>query len=161
MLKIVYYPDPILTTPTEKVIDFNAELEFLAEEMFNIMEQERGIGLSANQVGLNKSMFVMNCEGMAKVFINPTCFSITRECVSTEEGCLSFPKDFLVPVTRPKSITVNYQNIKGEKEGIHLTGLQSVCAQHEIDHLNGKTFLDKISSFKRSIFDNKLRKVKQ
>lgn len=161
MLKIIYYPDPILTTPTEIVTEFNQELEVLAEQMFDVMEEERGIGLSANQVGINKSMFVMNCEGLAKVFINPTCFSFTRECISIKEGCLSFPKDFLVPVTRPKSITVNYQNINGKKESIHLTGLQSVCAQHEIDHLNGKTFLDKISSFKRNIFENKLRKAKQ
>lgn len=158
MLELAVWPALILKKKTESVVVFDKELEFLAEQMFETMYSLKGIGLAAPQVNLNKRMLVMDIDNNPLVVINPKISDLLGPCIKESEGCLSFP-GFLVDVERPSHVFLDYQNFDGtwEKE-VNFTGLESRCVQHEIDHLDGITFLRYISKQHRDLIDKKLRK---
>ena len=146
--------------------DFNtdgdaAELE---SKMIQFMIDNRGIGLAANQIGLTKRVFVMGSytiDGFPQPFalFNPVILEESKEIVLDQEGCLSYPGLYLT-VKRPAWVRVAYQNSKGDIIEAKLTGYLSKCFQHELDHLNGVCFVDKVSSLKLKLAMKKLRKNK-
>lgn len=157
MLELVVWPAPILKKKTEDVTVFDDELKFFSEQMFETMYAHRGIGLAAPQVGLNKRMLVMNCGDDPLVMVNPILEAVYGNKIKMSEGCLSFP-GFLVDVERPESCIVAWQDLGGNEEYHEFRGLEARCIQHEIDHLDGITFLRYISSFHRKMIEKKMEK---
>lgn len=138
---------PILRQETERVTAFTPELRRLADDMFDTMEAARGIGLAAPQVGRNERMCVVQIEDQRYVLVNPEIVrrSGTRRA---EEGCLSIPEVY-AEVERAHEVTVQAQDIDGHPIEVVGTELMAACFQHEIDHLHGKLFLDRLSLLKR------------
>lgn len=159
MLKIVNYPHPALSKKTELVNEFNEDFKKLLENMKFAMKNRSGIGLAANQLAVNKKVFIMQLSDDApvKVFVNPQIIDVSVETVPFKEGCLSFP-GLTVETTRYKSIILQYQDENGNTNNVELDGLASICAQHEMDHLEGITFLDKLSPLKKALLLKKLKK---
>ena len=140
-MKIVKFPDPILFNRCDFVNEFNEDLEKTLSEMYKTMEEAGGIGLSANQVGINKRMFVMKSAGLPLFLINPFVIWESLEIANIKEGCLSAPGEFLIIENRPLYITLSYLDIKGKYHTKMFSGLEAVCARHEVDHLLGISFL--------------------
>lgn len=115
----------------------------LARRMLKLMRKNNGIGLSANQAGVAKRMFVMESGGQDMACWNPEIERYSDETVTLDEGCLSFQQD-RCRLTRPASIDVLYYNCVGKPMRAHLTGISSRCFQHELDHLNGITMWDRL-----------------
>jgi peptide deformylase len=164
MLKIVKWPDPILEQAAGPVTEFDKELEELVNEMFETMYAHDGLGLAAPQVGVSKSIFVIDfqVEGKRGVLINPviTGFSLNDgKMVEPEEGCLSLP-DVLVKTKRYKDVGVEYQTVDGKPGYEIFKDLSSIAVQHEIDHLKGYTILGFMSEVKRNLTEKKLKKRK-
>jgi peptide deformylase len=144
--------------------DFNSDqdAELLEKAMCEFMTENRGIGLAANQIGLTKRVFVMgsyNIEGFPKPFavFNPRIIEVSEEQDLDKEGCLSYP-DLWLTVKRPAVIKVEYQDSKGNLHEAALSGLIARCFQHELDHLNGICFVDKVSQMKLQLAIKKLNK---
>lgn len=138
--------------------------EKLEIEMCEFMIKNMGIGLAANQIGITKQVFVMgsnNIPNFPKPFavFNPKILSYDNEKELFKEGCLSFPGLYL-SIKRPKKITVEYQNSKGDTITAEINGLIARCFQHEFDHLNGTCFVDIVSPMKLKLAMQKLRKQK-
>lgn len=144
MLKLVAENDPILRQATTAFDFKNASIdpEALAAEMLQLMILSRGIGLAASQVGLNHSVFTMDVN-RARYIFNPEILTTSSERTTYKEGCLSFP-GLQVNVIRPENITVGYQNAKGESVEERLDGLEARVFLHEIDHLAGICFVDRV-----------------
>ncbi len=171
ILPIIIAPDPILKTKSEPVTVFDDELKQFVSDMFDTMYHEEGIGLAAVQVGVLKRVLVTDVTwrtreevgteiGTQYVLINPEIVPDDAEQIPYKEGCLSFPGQF-ADVVRPEYVTVRYQTVTGEKKEERFEGLLATCIQHEIDHLNGITFVDHISSVKRDMILRKLVKLKR
>ncbi len=160
--KIVKYGQSILRQKTNPVTEFDDEIRHLAEDMVETMQEAEGIGLAAPQVGESKALCVVNLElidetAEPKAYINPKI--VADDGTSTlEEGCLSIP-DIREDITRPESITVKYQDINGEKHEEQCFGMLARVLQHEIDHLNGILFIDRISPMRRKLLSKKLKKI--
>jgi len=159
-MKLVYYPDEFLSKKVKDVdidnLTFNP-LE-LKNEMVEFMLSKNGIGLSANQIGLDAQIFVMgNKEDNSSILINPVVLQHTEDTVIDIEGCLSFPGIF-TQVKRPKEILVEYYDENIEKKRTHLTGYSVKVFLHEWDHLQGITFRDRISPLKWKMATKKARK---
>ena len=158
-LQILEYPDPRLRTKAKPVDVFDAALAKLAEDMLETMYEAPGVGLAATQVDVHKRLIVMDVsEGKSRpqVFCNPEI--LTREGTGiTEEGCLSVPGIF-DEVKRATNIRARAQDVKGKFFEIDLDGLGAVCLQHEMDHLDGKLFVDYLSDLKRERIRKKLDK---
>jgi len=143
-MKFVYYPDNILREKTKKITKFNTELKEVAAEMIKMMHKEKGVGLAGPQVGLNQSIIIVEANpGKIKVLINPEITNHSKETCIGEEGCLSFPKIYGL-VERYKKITVKYQDLDGKVRKIKANDFLATALQHEIDHLNGIVFIDKL-----------------
>lgn len=144
--KLVKETDPILREPT---VDFDfdnppMDALYLASSLFETMFENRGIGLSANQVGLPYRVFVVGFEKENKqVFFNPRIIETSLEKTVLDEGCLSFPHLYL-KVNRPASVTVEYQHVSGERKKDTFHGLTARVILHEYDHMEGKTMLDNV-----------------
>jgi peptide deformylase len=155
MLKIVHFPDPILR---EKMPEFdfgNPAIDpiQLEKDMLEIMYQNHGMGLAANQVGIRARVFVMGHESapeLAQAFFNPIIEANTDQYIDLIEGCLSFP-DMFVKVKRPNAIKARWQNRSGEWESGEFNGYDCKCFLHEFDHLEGIVFQDRISKLKWSL----------
>lgn len=163
--KIVKYGDPVLERKAEPVTEFNnAELDELVESMWETMYSAKGVGLAAPQIGLSKSISVIDIsvgedETNKLVIINPEI--VSREGSQTgEEGCLSIP-GFREPVTRSHSVSVRAQNERGETVELHGDELLARALQHEIDHLNGILFLNHLSTLKRDLIRRKIKKMQK
>jgi peptide deformylase len=148
VLRIIKYPHPVLRHKSKLLRCVDGELKKLIREMFDLMYQEKGVGLAANQVGLPYRMFVVNTEGdPAKgkeyVFLNPV-ISKRHGNAEAEEGCLSFPEIF-APVKRSEKITVAAYDLDGEEVSYELGGFFARAVQHEYDHLDGVMFIDRLS----------------
>ncbi len=162
-LEVLQFPDPRLKLKSTPVTAVNDALRPLAAEMIQVMYDEPGIGLAAPQVGQAIRLLVMdtvwNEEGAEReptVIINPQI--LTREGqIEWEEGCLSVP-DFTAEVERSEHVVVRYTNLEGEEVTEDVTGLRAVCFQHEIDHLDGILFIDRISRLKRSLYVKRRKK---
>lgn len=150
MYKLVEEASKVLRTPPE-LFDFEKDgdkAQEIADKMSEAMVKFGGIGLSANQVGLNARMFVMRTEDKGIVpFFNPELTKVSQETDLMKEGCLSFPDIYLM-IKRSTTIELKYQDVKGEEQVIMLDGLAARCVQHEIDHLNGVLFLQRASRLK-------------
>ncbi|MDE3036914.1 MAG: peptide deformylase [Pseudomonadota bacterium] len=164
---LIIAPDPRLKTrssPVEKVDD---EVRRLVAAMFETMYHEKGIGLAAVQVGMLKRILVADVAwrddggaGKQYALINPEILESSDEPHMYKEGCLSFPDQF-ADVERPASVRVRYLDLSGQPREETFEGLLATCVQHEIDHLNGITFVDHISLAKRDMILRRLRKMKK
>jgi peptide deformylase len=159
---ILEYPDPRLRTRAQPVTQFDAELGALIDDMFETMYAAPGIGLAATQVDFHKRLIVMDVSeshDQPLVFINPEILSREGEEVS-EEGCLSVPENF-AEVKRSAKVRVRAQDRKGEVFERDYDGILAVCVQHEMDHLDGKLFVDYLSDLKRERIRKKLEKERK
>jgi len=159
LLPILEFPDPRLRTRAEPVTTFDAALSKLVDDMFETMYAAPGIGLAASQVNVHRRLLVMDVtedHSEPLVFVNPEI--LTRQDVGTmQEGCLSVP-GFFDDVERAQKITVRAQDRHGITFERDLSGLAAVCLQHEMDHLEGKLFVDYLSVLKRDRIRRKLEK---
>lgn len=152
MLDIIKFPDPVLRQPVKDFDFSNPEMdpEQLEKDMIETMLSYDGIGLAAVQVGLPIRMFVMGYKAspeLAQAFYNPIVVKCTEEVEDLEEGCLSFPGIY-VNIKRPKKILARWQNSKGEWQESEFDGYNCKCFLHELDHLEGVVFQDRVSSLK-------------
>lgn len=162
LLNILHYPDERLHLKATAVDKFDAELKQLIADMAETMYDHNGIGLAATQVNIQKRLFITDLakEGQPSqltVFINPVISNKIGE-VKGDEGCLSVPGVF-EPVTRAEKITVDYQDVDGNKHSLTCEGLQAICIQHENDHLDGKVFVDYLSALKKNFIKKKMKKL--
>ena len=164
-LKIIIAPDPRLLEVSKHVTLINNEVKDLLKDMLEIMYKSNGVGLAAPQVGVLKRLVVMDCaeQGTKKKplkFINPEILNLSSEKSEFEEGCLSLPTQY-AKVERPSNIEVKYEAENGKKIKKTFSGIEATCLQHEIDHLNGKLFVDHISKLKKYRIIKKLEKIKK
>ena len=159
LLNILHFPDPRLRTVAKAVTEFDDELRLLVSNMFETMYEAPGIGLAATQVDRHIRLLVMDVsEGrnQPRCLINPEILEADGE-EETDEGCLSVP-GFYEKVRRAEHIRVRAYNEKGEVAEFEADGIEAVCIQHEMDHLEGKLFVDYLSNLKRNRIRNKLVK---
>ncbi len=163
VLPIRYFPDDVLRQKCAPVTTFDESLRRYVADMAETMYAENGIGLASNQVGQTKRLLVMDVPRSTqdkspnfKAIINPEITERTGVQVF-EEGCLSFP-GITADVKRALFVTVKYQDISGVEHSERLTGLEAVCLQHELDHLEGVTFVDYLSPLKRRLLLRDLKK---
>lgn len=162
IVPILKYGAPELRTLSEKVDAFDGELEKIVQNLFDTMYGSPGIGLAAAQIGLNLQLATIDLSvgedaGKRIILCNPEIISFEGEQKS-DEGCLSIP-DFTDTVTRPLKITVRGLDLHGEEFTIDAEGLLARCLSHEIDHMNGVLFIDHLSSLKRTLIRNKIKKM--
>ncbi|MEX0965091.1 MAG: peptide deformylase [Pseudohongiellaceae bacterium] len=160
ILQILEFPDPRLRKIAEPVTVFDEKLEVLIEDMLETMYEAQGIGLAATQVNVHKRLLVMDVSenrDAPQVFINPDFKIIEDELCEYDEGCLSVP-GFYETVSRPRKVRISAQGATGESFEAAAEGLLATCIQHEIDHLNGKLFVDYLSTLKRERIRSKLEK---
>lgn len=158
MSRVKKIGDPVLRKKTDVVTDFTG-LEDLIKEMTEIMREEKGIGLAANQAGISKSVCIIDTThgtNPIEVFINPEIMS-GSDVIDFDEGCLSIP-GVSAMTKRFSKVKVQYQNLLGERREEDMEGLRAVAIQHEVDHLNGKLYIDDLSRLKREIVIRKYKK---
>ena len=153
---ICVYPDPVLREETERVEDFDGALKSLIDDMFETMYASDGIGLAAPQVGVTKKLVVIDYHGEKFVLVNPEVIE-AEGSVTNEEGCLSFPGIY-EKVTSPEKLTVVYQDETGAPRRLSLDGFTACVFSHEIDHLNGRLLIDRVSPLKRQFLKKKIAK---
>lgn len=163
ILTILVDPDPFLRQPTKPVTVIDDEIRLIIEDMAETMYQAPGVGLAATQVGIDKSVIVFDPEADPekrdyRVLINPVIVDCCGETLSENEGCLSVP-DYRSDVKRSEKIVVEGLDRDGKPVRIETDGMLSVILQHEIDHLNGILFVDRISPLKRQIYKRKRKKA--
>ena len=162
ILEIYTYPNKFLSQPTKPVDDIDGKLQDLIDDMANTMYQAPGIGLAAIQVGHDKSLLVYDVaprdeKRSLQVLINPRIISSEGTTISEDEGCLSVP-DFKASVKRSEFVLVEGFDRDGNPLRFDAEGLLAVVLQHEIDHLNGILFIDRISSLKRELYKRRVKK---
>jgi peptide deformylase len=149
-LELHYLGDKVLRQPAKRIAKVDDGIRQLAREMLQTMYSSNGIGLAAPQVGINKQLLVVDCEqddphSPPLIMINPQILSFSKELGVVEEGCLSIPNVYL-DVTRPLAIEVSYKDEHGRPQKRKFTDLPSRVIQHEMDHLNGVMFVDRVTS---------------
>ena len=157
-LKILIFPNPKLRKVARKIEKFDKGLEILAQNMLKTMYDADGIGLAATQVDVHIRLVVMDLSeerNDPRVFVNPEYEILDKSPFIYEEGCLSIP-DFKEEISRPSRILLKWQDLQGNFHEDEPDGIFTVCAQHEIDHLDGKLFVDYLSSIKRDRIRKKL-----
>lgn len=161
LLQVRHYPDTVLTKISSPVTEFDDGLRTLAANMVETMYAAPGVGLAGPQVAVLKRVVVIDCgdkdDPKLIVAVNPEILEYDGESYE-EEGCLSVP-EYYARVKRSAWVRVRFQNLQGETVEIEVEGLLAVCFQHEIDHLNGKLFVDRLSSLKKGIFRKKYQKI--
>jgi len=162
ILPIKHYPDPVLKRIAEPVTVFDDELRKLAGDMAETMYAAPGVGLAAPQVGISRRLAVIDCARSGEApqlfsLVNPEI--VAREGESCEEeGCLSVPS-YYANVVRSAKVRVRYQDLDGNLVERDAEGLLAICIQHELDHLDGILFVDRLSSLKKGIFRKKYKKI--
>ncbi len=162
-LEILSFPDPRLRTVAKPVANVTDEIRNLVDAMFEAMYAAPGIGLAATQVNVHKRVVVIDVseeQDQPLVFINPEVEVLDDDTAPYDEGCLSVP-GFYESVQRPTNVRITALNRDGDVFTLEPDGLLAVCVQHEIDHLNGKLFVDHISNMKRDRIRKKLEKQKK
>ncbi|MBL3703754.1 peptide deformylase [Sulfitobacter sp. BDSS02] len=163
---ILIHPDPRLKKVCAPVDDMSDELRKLADDMLETMYDAPGIGLAAPQIGVLSRLIVLDCvkeEGEAPrpmVMFNPEVTASSEETSVYEEGCLSIPEQY-AEVTRPAEVEVSWLDRDGKLQKAGFDGLWATCVQHEIDHLNGKLFIDYLKPMKRQMITRKMVKLKR
>lgn len=158
--QILEFPDPRLRKIASPVTVFDEKLEVLISDMFETMYEAQGIGLAATQINVHERLLVIDVseeKDNPLTFINPSFEIIEDELSEYDEGCLSVP-GFYETVSRPRRIKVTAQDKTGEQFEMEAEGILATCIQHEIDHLDGKLFVDYISTLKRQRIRQKLEK---
>ena len=161
LLKILIFPDQRLRTVAKEVLDINEEVKTLSNDLLETMYDGNGIGLSATQVNIHKRILVVDVseeKDSPMIFINPTVEVLGQEEKIYGEGCLSVP-GFFEDVSRPDKIKITALNLGGEEFSIEAEDLLAVAVQHEMDHLDGKIFVDFLSNLKRQRIKQKLIKI--
>jgi peptide deformylase len=160
ILQILEFPDPRLRKIAEPVTVFDEKLEVLIEDMLETMYEADGIGLAATQVDVHKRLLLIDVSenrDSPQVFINPEIKILENELSEYDEGCLSVP-GFYETVSRPRMVKITAQDDKGENFEQTAEDILATCIQHEIDHLDGKLFVDYLSILKRQRIRSKLQK---
>ncbi len=165
ILPVLRFPDPRLRTVAKAVEDVDTTIKKLVEDMFDTMYAENGVGLAATQVNQHIRVVVTDCaledeEPRPIAFINPEILSASEEHEICQEGCLSVPEIY-ADVERSKFVTVKALDKDGKEFTMDCEGLLAVCIQHEIDHLNGKLFIDYLSPVKRNLIRDKMKKYEK
>ena len=160
--KILSYPHPLLVRKSTRIDNFDENVASLSRDLIDTMYDADGVGLAAPQIGINKRIFVLDCsredeEKDCRIVINPEIEHESEDLNSYKEGCLSIP-GITEEVFRPKVIKVVYQDINGVLRRNTYDDLWSTCFQHELDHLNGKLFIDRLRPMKKILVKNKLKK---
>jgi len=164
ILKIVKFPDPVLSQPGEPITEFNAELRKLIADMFETTYAEQGIGLAAQQVGVSKRLLTIDLSMGKKpkdklVLINPEIISSEGKAYG-EEGCLSFP-EIREKVSRHAKVRIRAQDEHGKWFEMDGEDVLARCFQHEIDHVDGMLFIFRMSALKRDLVQRKIRKLQR
>lgn len=152
-MKVVRYPHPALVHPTKPLTSIDKKVHLHVGQMIDTMYEAKGLGLAANQVALPFQLLVMNVSGdpekkeHERVYINPVIIE-RKGTQEGDEGCLSFPELFQ-KIRRAKTVKVQAYNLKGESVEVIAHDLEARCWQHEIDHLNGIVFIDKMGPIAR------------
>lgn len=163
---ILIHPDPRLKKVCAPVAAVTPEIGALAEDMLHTMYDAPGIGLAAPQIGVMQRIFVMDCvkdEGASPrpmVLLNPEITWSSDERSTYEEGCLSIPEEY-ANVTRPAKVRMAWLGLDGKRQEEEFDGLWATCAQHELDHLNGKLFIDHLGPIKRQLITRRMEKLKR
>jgi len=161
--KILKFPDQDLRIKAKPVETFDEELKNLTDDMFETMHAVNGIGLAATQIGVAKQVAVIDIspeKNEPLVIVNPAIQILDpTKTEDYDEGCLSVP-GFFEKISRPSDIKLTYQDLNGKKQEIKPEGLLTKVVQHELDHLNGRLFVDHISELKRRRIRNKIVKQK-
>jgi peptide deformylase len=167
LLKIITYPEKSLSQPSAKVETIDEEIRELVRDMGETMSLESGVGLAAPQVGVNKRILVYNAraaepeddgtEEKITALINPEILEASGSYLSENEGCLSVV-DFRADVKRYETVRVRARDMDGRDLEFEARGLAAVIMQHEIDHLDGILFIDRISSLKRAMYKKRILK---
>jgi peptide deformylase len=162
---ILIAPDPLLKAIAKDVDKVDGKVRALIDDMLETMYKADGVGLAAVQIGIPKRIVVMDVDQKdgsrnPRVFINPKVTSASEETLVHEEGCLSVP-DIWEEVERPARIACTFLDRDGKSQTIEADGMLAVCLQHEIDHLDGKLFIDHLSRLKRSMALKKLAKTRK
>ncbi|MBD2770855.1 peptide deformylase [Iningainema tapete] len=149
-LKLHYLGDRALRQPAKRIAKVDDEIRQLVRDMLQTMYSQDGIGLAAPQVGINKQLIVIDCEpdnpaNPPLVLINPTIKQFSREICVAQEGCLSIPGVYL-DVKRPVVVEVTYKDENGRPKTLKAGDLLGRCIQHEMDHLNGVVFVDRVEN---------------
>lgn len=161
-LEILEFPDPRLRTAAKAVTVFDDELRKLARDMTETMYAENGIGLAATQVNVHRQLLVLDVSDsrdQLKIYVNPQILESSGE-QNCEEGCLSVPGVY-AEVKRAENVRVRAFDVHGQAFEEDLSGLHAICLQHEMDHLQGKLFVDYLSPLKRQMVRKKLEKAKK
>lgn len=160
-MNLAEYNNPLLTSPLEFIETSSKDLEGLKElskQMYQLVAQFGGAGLSANQIGINKRMFVVKYREYEQTFINPKITWFSDKNIVLEEGCLTFPGVF-IGVKRPDACRVTFMDANGdEHEEMLFTGISNRIIQHEYDHMEGKFYYDHISKLQMGRLKKKMKK---
>jgi peptide deformylase len=165
ILEVLQFPDPRLRELARPIArdEVDAALRELVQDMLQTMYDEPGIGLAAPQVGVSRRLVVMDVDWSddgqrnPRVLLNPEIVEARGQVISKGEGCLSVP-DFQADVPRVERVVVRARGLDWEELHFEASGLESFCFQHEIDHLDGKLFIDRISRLKRDLYVRRRRK---
>ena len=163
---IVLHPDARLKKKSVEVVSITDALIKLADDMMETMYDAPGIGLAAPQIGVLERLIVIDCakkEGEDQdplIMVNTIITAFSAEKRVYEEGCLSIPEQF-AEITRPELVQVEWIDLDGKQHSEEFNGLKSICVQHEIDHLNGKLFIDYLGPMKRQLITRKMQKLKR
>ena len=162
-VKILTYPDKFLLQPTAPLENIDGQVQRMIDEMAKTMYLAPGIGLASIQVGWDRSVLVYDIASRDErrdlhVLINPRIVSSEGDIISDNEGCLSVP-DFRADVKRSERILVEGLDREGRPLRVEAEGLHAIVLQHEIDHLNGRLFIDRISALKRELYKRRVRKA--
>lgn len=169
VLKLYEYPEPVLKKKAEKVTKVDADVQKLLDDMLETMYASAGVGLAAPQIGVSKRIVVIDVEqedddngvksGNPLFLVNPEIIWRSEDKVCGEEGCLSVPKQ-RAEVERNAQVKVRYLDYNGNEQEILGDGLLAICLQHELDHLDGVLYIDRISRLKRQMLLKKLDKMR-
>ena len=162
ILNILQFPDPKLRIKAQPINNFDEKLQSKIDDMFETMYDAKGIGLAGTQVDFHKRLLVTDVsidKDQPHVLINPEILS-TNGIVDSNEGCLSIP-GYQDDVQRAKNIIVKYLDRGGTSQESEMSGLLAICVQHEIDHLNGKLFIDYLSEAKKQKIRKLIRKLEK
>lgn len=163
---ILIHPDPRLKKVADPVTSISDDLRRLADDMLETMYHAPGIGLAAPQVAVMSRMLVMDCQKeedekpLPMVLLNPKVIWTSEEQSIYDEGCLSIPDQY-AEVERPAEVEVEWMGLDGKTERQTFDGLWATCVQHEIDHLDGKLFIDYLKPLKRQMITRKMQKLKR
>jgi peptide deformylase len=165
---ILIHPDPRLKKVCDPVGEVDDGVRELARDMLDTMYHAPGIGLAAPQIGVNARLIVMDCAKREDeeaspqpiALVNPEITWSSDDLREHEEGCLSIP-DVYAPVSRPGAVTVRWTDLDGQPREATMDGIWATCVQHEIDHLNGKLFIDYLGPMRRQMITSRMKKLKR